>query len=93
MARIARKLRLEDLGPNQQAAVRVLLDDFRDHGWRDQGGAALAAVRALTSSTGGLSTARLAQVIPQVFFVRNSVSRNEVRKALDGLMGSPTRSG
>jgi hypothetical protein len=88
MAQSTRKLRLEDLGPNQQAAVRVLLDDFRDHGWRDQGGGAIAAVRALASAARGLTTTRVAQAIPEVFFVRNSVTRTEVREALDELAAS-----
>lgn len=92
MADAAQKLRLDDLGPNEQAAVRLLLDDFRSHGWRDQGGGAIAIVRALASDARGLTTRRIAQVMPEIFFVANSVSRTDVRKALDEIAVSASRS-
>lgn len=79
------KLYLDQLGPSEQAAVRTLLDTFRDHGWRDTANAALAAVRLLECSPRGLSSSGLAAALPDRFYVQNSASRRELAAALDTL--------
>ena len=85
MARSSPTLRLEQLGRNEQAAVRTLLDAFRDRGWRDQAGTALKTVRALATARHGLSTTRLAAAVPDVFLSANSVSRSNLRDVLNEL--------
>jgi hypothetical protein len=76
------KLHLEQLGPTEQAAIRTLLDTFRDHGWRDTANAALLAVRKLASSPRGLSPSSVAAVIPDGFYLQNDVTKRELGRAL-----------
>ena len=88
MTRTAPVLRLVDLGSNQQAAIRALLDLFRDHGWRDQAGAALKVVEALSRAQHGLTSTRVTNVLPDEFYLRNHLTKSTVRSVLDDLMRS-----
>jgi len=86
------KLYLDQLGSSEQAAVRTLLDTFRDHGWRDTANAALAAVRLLERSPRGLSSSGLAAALPDKFYLQNRATRRDLAAALDTLaLGSCVR--
>lgn len=66
--------------------MRRLLDLFRDHGWSDTSNAALDAVERLSRSSGGLSPRGLAAGLPEAFYLRNAVTRNQVCEALTHLV-------
>jgi hypothetical protein len=83
-------LRLDDLGNSEQAAIRAVLSAFRDRGWRDQGGAALRAVQALTSAGAGLSPAGLAGAMPDEFLLRNNLKKADVRRVFEELASDPS---
>jgi len=86
MTRSRRALRREDLGSSPQAAIRAVLDVFRDHGWRDPGTAALQAVDALERTSRGLTSAGLTAALPADFFDRNNTAKTAVRQAFDELV-------
>lgn len=84
-------LRIEQLGPSPQAAVRVLIHAFRDRGWNDRGTAA-AIVGQLLSEDAGIATLRLAKAVDGAFLRENAVSRSEVQRVLERLAQGPPRS-
>lgn len=63
-------LHLADLGDSEQAAIRKMLDAFRNHGWRDVSNTALIAVHRLSRSPRGLRARSLAMGFPAEFTCR-----------------------
>ena len=82
------RLRLDQLGPSEQAALRVLLDTFRDHGWKDTSNAALTAVRVLARSPSGVSPSGLAAAMPDRFYLQNDVTKKILAAVLADLAAS-----
>jgi hypothetical protein len=89
----ASRLYLSQLGPSEQAAIRSVLDTFRDHGWRDTSNAALAVVRALAGAPKGLTASGVAAVLPDRFYVQNDLTKKDLAAVLEefAALSSPTR--
>lgn len=66
----------------EQSAVRLVLEMFRNRGWRDEAGAATAVVRELRA--GGDIRSAIAG-LPDAFLAKNSTSRPLVHAALEPL--------
>ena len=88
----AKVIRIDALGRNDQAAIRVVLNIFVVHGWTDRSGAAIALVTALADKPSGLTTSRLSRELPDSFIVQNKTSRAAVKRALDPLSNSAVSS-
>lgn len=76
--REVRRVSLRDFGRTPQAAVRVVLDQFRHRGWRDESGTAVQLVHALLEAEGPMSEREWARQIPSGFLHDNGVRRVEV---------------
>src|SRR5829696_4786170 len=84
-------LSLDLLGASGRATLRALLSTFRDHGWRDSDGAALALVHAIEHSRRGVSPGRAAVAMPADFLARNHISRSMLGDAPAQLIRHPLR--
>ncbi len=73
----SKKVTLESFGPTSQAAIRLLLTEFRNRGWSDSSNAALEIVRAIEHSH-GLSLQRAARAAPPDFLSVNDLRRQDV---------------
>lgn len=66
--------------------IRVVIDAFRDHGWKDEGNTALRIMEAVVSDDRVLDTSStLAVAIPEKFLVVNDVSIVDVYEVVDQL--------
>ncbi len=83
--RVAPLLQLKTLGTTPQAATRRLLTEFRRRGWQDPGASAVAIVRALEETRGGITPRRAAALIGQDFLAVNGLKRSDVEYLLSGL--------
>ena len=90
-ARHPRTLSVQLLGPTSQAAIRVLLTEFRNKGWTDSSNAALAIVRAVEASSGGLTPSRAAQAVPSQFLAENHLKAADLEQLLQDLADRRSR--
>jgi hypothetical protein len=68
----------------EAASIRLVLNLFRERGWRDEASAALALVQAVFADASVLDTAEtLAQALPDEFLVANGIGPDDVSAALD----------
>jgi hypothetical protein len=74
------------LGPTSQAAIRVLLTEFRHLGWADSSNAALAIVRAVEASPGGLAPSKAARAAPSEFLAENDLKQADLESMLRDLV-------
>jgi hypothetical protein len=77
-------LYVEALGVSPKHALRELLTEFRQRGWRDPGDAALLVIRRIEQRPGILS-ALAASAAPPEFFEVNHIRRKDLADALNDL--------
>jgi hypothetical protein len=85
MPRTAITLEISHLGPSRKTAIRTLLTEFRNHGWRDIDGTALAMIDRLQANGGHATPRTIAASASTNFLVVNHVSRARLTEALDAL--------
>lgn len=73
------------LGPTSQAAIRLLLTEFRNRGWTDSSNAALAIVRAVEASSVGVAPSRAARAAPPQFLAENDLKPADLEHLLGDL--------
>ncbi len=79
-------LDLSGLGPTPQAGVRRILNEFRNRGWKDREGVALAIVRRLQRAKGKrLPLEDVTRHVPRAFLRDNSITLDELRGLLRNL--------
>lgn len=71
---------------SRQAAVRLILSDFKSRSWLEPESTAVAAVDSLIASANG-GAREFGAVVPTRFLQRNHVTREEVVHALEGILG------
>jgi hypothetical protein len=71
---------------SKKAAIRLVLNAWRDRGWRDVDDAALSVVERMANE-GGTYDDAIAAVVPRAFLDRNGVSRADVSKELSRALG------
>jgi hypothetical protein len=86
VARTRGELTLRRLGDTPQAALRVLLTEFRYRGWRDPDVAALSIIRALDAAAGELTAVQAAAAVPSSFLLQNRISRRDLELMLKQLI-------
>lgn len=70
---------------SKKAAIRLVLNAWRDRGWRDQEDAALAVVERLAER--GRYDQSLADAVPRGFLDRNGTTRDDVKGELSRVLG------
>lgn len=70
---------------SKKAAIRLILNAWRDRGWRDQDDAALAVVERLAER--GRYEESLVDAVPRAFLDRNRTTRDDVKGELSRVLG------
>lgn len=70
---------------SKKAAIRLILNAWRDRGWRDQDDAALAVVERLAER--GRYEESLVDAVPRSFLDRNRTTRDDVKGELSRVLG------
>jgi hypothetical protein len=77
-------LHLDAFGMSSKHAIRRLLSEFRNRGWRDPGDAALLVILRIERQP-GIAADRAAAAAPGEFFDLNHIQRKDLAEALTAI--------